>query len=186
MGMDKRIITLKTGKSVICRLLQSGDEEHLLQFDTGLSNRSRDLFSPHSYSEEVLRKIIARTEEGKDRGYIVFDKSRCIAYCYLWYFDTDYPLLGLGVTDDYQGMGLGRRLLALMLDDAEKMGKVGVELTTDFDNGRAKTLYESVGFMTLGIVENIDGDGSRNEEYHLFYPIVPGAAPPERTLGPPV
>jgi ribosomal protein S18 acetylase RimI-like enzyme len=184
--MDCRTITLKTGKVVTCRLLQSGDEEALRQFNTGLSVRSRDLFTPHSYSEETLRKIIARTEEGKDRGYIVFDKNRCIAYCYLWYFDKDYPLLGLGIIDDYQDKGLGRRLLALMLDDGEKAGKAGVELTTDFDNGRAKTLYESVGFMTLGTVENIDGDGSRNEEYHMFYSIVSGATPPERTLGPPV
>jgi ribosomal protein S18 acetylase RimI-like enzyme len=184
--MGSCTITLKTGKPVLCRLLQRGDEQSLRQFNTGLSKRSKDFFTPHSFSEETLRKIIARTEEGKDRGYIVFDKSRCIAYCYLWYFDTDFPLLGLGVTDDYQGMGLGRRLITIMLEDAGKAGKAGVELTTDLDNDRAKALYESAGFETLGVVENIDGDGSRTEEYHLFYPLVPETIPPERVFGPPV
>jgi RimJ/RimL family protein N-acetyltransferase len=179
-------IVLKTGKTVSYRLLQRGDEKALQRFHEHLSKRSQELFTPHAYTNDVLQKIIQRTEEGTDRAYTLWDGIRCIAYFYLWWFNTDYPVLGIGIIDEFQGMGLGRRLINIMLEDAVRAGRAGVELTTELENARAKALYEAMGFKTLGVVENQNGDGRTNQEYHMFYPIKPGATPPERSFGPPV
>lgn len=179
-------INLKSGKTVTYRRLKSGDEEKLRAFDQSLSEKSRYLFSPHSYSDETLKKVIERSERDTDRVYVVIDDDRFIAYFFLWWFDTQFPVLGIGIADDYQGQGLGGKLMNILIEDAKQEGRDGVELTTALDNKKAKALYEKVGFECLGEVDNEAGDGRIIREYHMLYPITPGAKPPERQHAPPV
>lgn len=65
-------------------------------------------------------------------------------------------MLGLGVHPDYQGQGLGRLLMASMLQWArESLATedpiLRLELYVRADNHRAIRLYESLGFTTEGI-----------------------------------
>jgi mycothiol synthase len=52
----------------------------------------------------------------------------------------------LGVDPDYQGRGLGKRLLLAGLSYLKGKGLQVVELTVDRENKVACTLYKSVGF----------------------------------------
>jgi putative acetyltransferase len=59
--------------------------------------------------------------------------------------------LGMSVHDQFQGRGIGRKLLAALLDVADNhLGLVRVELEVFPDNVRAIRLYESVGFEHEG------------------------------------
>ena len=59
--------------------------------------------------------------------------------------------LGIGIHDQFQGRGLGRRLLEALLDIADNhIGLVRVELEVLPDNLRAIQLYESLGFEHEG------------------------------------
>ena len=59
--------------------------------------------------------------------------------------------LGMGVHDEFQGRGLGRLLLAALLDLADNhLGLVRVELEVLADNARAVALYERSGFEHEG------------------------------------
>jgi putative acetyltransferase len=59
--------------------------------------------------------------------------------------------LGLGVAPGWQGRGVGRRLLARLLDWADNWGGVlRVELYVHADNDRALALYRSMGFVQEG------------------------------------
>ncbi|MGE5485649.1 MAG: N-acetyltransferase family protein [Ignavibacteriales bacterium] len=59
--------------------------------------------------------------------------------------------VGLMVHRDYHGQGIGRRLMDEILDVADNwLGLVRVELEVFADNGRAISLYESLGFQTEG------------------------------------
>ncbi len=61
-------------------------------------------------------------------------------------------VLGISVHDAYQGRGIGRLLMASLLDIADNfLGLVRVELEVLVDNTRAITLYESLGFQTEGL-----------------------------------
>lgn len=59
--------------------------------------------------------------------------------------------LGMMVHDQFQGRGLGRQLLAALLDIADNfLGLVRVELEVFADNARAIGLYEKLGFEHEG------------------------------------
>jgi putative acetyltransferase len=59
--------------------------------------------------------------------------------------------LGMSVHDQFQGRGIGRKLLAALLDVADNyLGLTRVELEVLPDNARAIRLYESMGFEHEG------------------------------------
>lgn len=60
----------------------------------------------------------------------------------------EYEVHTIGVDPAYQGLGIGRRLLDSLLDFADG-GVVYLEVRTD--NAAAIGLYESAGFVTMGI-----------------------------------
>mgnify|MGYP001205046204 CR=1 FL=1 len=59
--------------------------------------------------------------------------------------------LGMAVHDAYQGQGIGRTLLAALVEAADKwLNIVRIELEVYPDNQRAVKLYESFGFVPEG------------------------------------
>lgn len=58
---------------------------------------------------------------------------------------------GISVAQAYQGLGLGRRLIELLLDWSVRSGVIRkVNLRVRADNVRAIALYEALGFVTEG------------------------------------
>jgi putative acetyltransferase len=59
--------------------------------------------------------------------------------------------LGLAVAPEWQGRGVGRKLLAAVIDWADNWAHVlRIELYVHADNDRARALYESLGFEQEG------------------------------------
>lgn len=64
--------------------------------------------------------------------------------------------LGMGVHPDFQGMGIGERLLVAALDLADAwLALERVELEVYTDNTRARRLYEKHGFVAEGICRSV-------------------------------
>lgn len=60
-------------------------------------------------------------------------------------------MLGIGIARDWQGRGVGRRLISRLLDWADNWaGVLRVELTVHADNERAIALYRGLGFVEEG------------------------------------
>lgn len=60
--------------------------------------------------------------------------------------------LGIGIAQDWQGRGVGRMLIARLLDWADNWaGVLRIELTVHADNDRAIALYRSMGFVEEGL-----------------------------------
>ena len=112
--------------------------------------------------------------------------AEIVGYFFLWEFQDPIPLLGIGLSDAWQGEGLGRQLMKILIDEARQAGREGIELTTMPDNERAFRLYESHGFQYLGEVANVTGDGRRVVERKMFLPLKPGARSSDREFKPPV
>lgn len=174
-------ITLKNGNTVYYRHLLHGDEEKLKKFHLALSEQSKHSFTPHAYDDKALSTIIARSESNEDCAFIVLDSNNnAIAYFFLWWYSSGFPVLGIGIADDYQKQGLGKQLMNILIESGKKGGCKTIELTTRLDNEKAFALYEKVGFKCLGQVANKAGDGTIVQEWHMYYPIEPGVIPPER------
>jgi ribosomal protein S18 acetylase RimI-like enzyme len=61
-----------------------------------------------------------------------------------YYIDT------LAVDAKHQGKGIGRNLIAAVLDHAKKLGHQKVALLVSSSNPDAKKLYEKIGFVKVG------------------------------------
>lgn len=177
---------LKNKKKLYFRELRKGDEKALAAFNNELSKRSRALFMPHGYDDETISKLIQRVQSGEDAVFIALDEEKIAAYWFLWWINTPFPVLGIGILDNYHGLGLGGKLMHHLINLAEKQGCSTIELTTALDNKPARILYEKVGFKVAGKVENVSGDGKVAPEWHMIYNIKPGVIPPPRTHDSPI
>lgn len=74
--------------------------------------------------------------------------------------------LGMGLLEEFHGQGLGKALLALALEEAERAGLWNVRLRVRTFNEPAIRLYESQGFERVGTLRAIAHiDGAYCDEY---------------------
>jgi ribosomal protein S18 acetylase RimI-like enzyme len=64
--------------------------------------------------------------------------------------DDSIPELTLAVVSSARGQGLGRRLLAGLVEDARARGLPALSLSVEDGNNRARSLYEHSGFVVVG------------------------------------
>jgi [ribosomal protein S18]-alanine N-acetyltransferase len=91
--------------------------------------------------------------DGKHNHYVAArDEDRLVGYAGISRLGRippyEYEVHTIGVDPAYQGRGIGRRLLDDLLSFA-KRGDVFLEVRTD--NDTAISLYQSVGFATVGV-----------------------------------
>ena len=84
-----------------------------------------------------------------------------VGYYFFLYFDQAVPIFAIGVRDDSQNRGIGRKMVMHALAEAKNAGKDGVRLTTFKDNYRAQHLYKSCGYT-------IKGTDAATGEWELF------------------
>ena len=172
---------------ITIRPLESeNDIPGLIAFRSALSEETQTNFAPHNYTPEVIRAYIERNRKGEDRIYLARAGERVIAYFFLWEFDETVPVLGIGIQDEYQGRGLGKKMMRILIDDARNAGKDGIALTVMPENSRAIGLYESMGFYHSREVENLQEGGKVLIVPEMFLPLREGAEAPERKHEPPV
>jgi len=178
-------IELPDGETLTIRSLRAGDGPRLQRFNAGLSAESRGFFLPHAYDDATVARMIERAENEMDLTYLALDGEEVAAYFFLWEYTDPIPILGIGITDAWQGRGLGTRLMRILIDDARQAGRDGIDLTTMQHNDRAFALYRKMGFRYLENVDNIDGDGNVIVERWMFLPLKPDAQPVKRRHQPP-
>lgn len=69
------------------------------------------------------------------------------------FVDESTPELGIGVHHQYRGRGIGKALLARLLEHAQQQGISAVSLSVERDNP-ALRLYGALGFVVAGEVGN--------------------------------
>jgi ribosomal protein S18 acetylase RimI-like enzyme len=60
----------------------------------------------------------------------------------------------MGIRKEYRGIGLGKKLMQIVLDKGKEMGLTRVELDVREDNTNAIKLYEKFGFIVEGKKRN--------------------------------
>lgn len=108
----------------------------------------RDIYeSPWTYGNfrDALRS-------GYPAWVVLTDETRDpIGYTLVMNVLDECHLLNLSVSRDWQGRGIGRRILDWLIDEAARQGAVGMFLEVRPSNTVALALYESSGFVRIGL-----------------------------------
>lgn len=188
MPAEPATFRARNGALVSVRRLAEVQVPALQRFNAGISEATRAVFLPHAYDEVTLSRYLHRDRIGADQAYVVEERDDVIGYFFLWDWDDPVPCLGVGLTDAWQGQGLGEQMVRRLIAEAREADREGIELSTVPSNERAFRLYQRLGFEQIGEVDNIAGDGRRVRERRMFLALKPGVRQPEmgREFRPPV
>ena len=139
------------GPQVEIRRLEEGDEDILFHFLQSLSETTIYYFEPHPMDRDSARQLVS--EVNQDKSVIRFlatiwegSAEKAVGYAFLWKLDRDLASLGIGVSDQYQGRGLGKALMNVLLDTARDIGRKEIGLSVAEANEKAISLYQKMGF----------------------------------------
>jgi ribosomal-protein-alanine N-acetyltransferase len=99
---------------------------------------SRAAFRYELTENRVARCLVARLGD------------RVVGYLCLWEIGHEIHITNLAVHPSFRRRGIGRRLLAPVLDDGRARGITLVVLEVRPNNAEALGLYESLGFRVIG------------------------------------
>lgn len=105
-----------------------------------------DPWSPDSFLAEVERNpeigwpVVVRDESGP-----------VLAYAVVWFIVDEIHIGNIAVRAKGQGRGVGRALLAAVLEEGARRGMTYATLEVRPSNARALALYESFGFRRVAL-----------------------------------
>ena len=150
MGELNRFLPEELRGEVVLRLPEADDVESMLSYFESLGEASRGFFHPHPFDRENAEKICADCPA---------DAYRVVAECagkivgYAWFGPTkgsEYPSVGIGISDAFQGKRLGGALMDCLSCEARRRGLPGLRLTVYKNNERGIRLYGSRGYRIVG------------------------------------
>jgi ribosomal protein S18 acetylase RimI-like enzyme len=165
---ERRLVHPRLG-AVVVRRLGAQELDLFTALLEGLSEESRFWFHPHGYDRATAERIVAASaaDENQARWLLIVRQDgheQAAGYGFLANLRDGTPSLGIAVRDAFQEQGLGRVLMAFLLDAARSRDCRAVKLTVYDDNPRARHLYERLGFTTRRPVHHMQVDFSVGEQ----------------------
>lgn len=147
------------------RKLRKDDGEALGKFLAKLSPQTEHFFHPYPLNRESALQFVAR----KDIFCLIGEiDGEIVGYAWWEPKDAEIPSIGICVGDEYQGKGIGKKLMEMLVKEAEERGKKGLRLTVMKENHRAIALYKRFGFHIIGEAPDPYG-----ESWKMFMRINP-------------
>ncbi|HWC33432.1 MAG TPA: GNAT family N-acetyltransferase [Mycobacteriales bacterium] len=125
-----------------------------------------------TYDAEVARRAtwwserVAAASDGDEQAmFLAFDGDECIGLAGGFTDDlgADRQLISMWVAPEYRGSGVATELVDAVLGWAVDGGARTVGLWVTEGNGRARRLYERLGFVVTGEVQPLPSDPSKDE-----------------------
>lgn len=152
-------ITIKNGKDCIIRNATAEDATEMTSFFvTALGETDYLLSYPeeHLSSEDSEREYLKTTSESKNEiELLAVVDGKIIARAGIRALGSRYKIrhrceLGITVSKDYWGQGIGKNLMNACIACAKEAGYTQLELDVVADNIRAAGFYKSLGFVEFG------------------------------------
>lgn len=105
----------------------------------------------HELRIPFSRLTLARLDDGA---------GRVVGYVCRWLIGDEVHILNLAVDPDHRRRGIGRALLAHVLDEAAAAGARVATLEVRRGNEAAASLYRRHGFTETGVRRNYYGEGA--------------------------
>jgi ribosomal protein S18 acetylase RimI-like enzyme len=142
--------SLKDGRTVILRLITPKDGEALGDFYDSLPRATWRFYCPPRLTRIDAARKAALADSPTEVCLISEDPESGAIAGYAWYRwenpSSPSSVFGICLREGYRGAGLGRALMARLLQISASVGPPVMELTVQLANPRAVALYTKMGF----------------------------------------
>lgn len=160
--MDRKYVTLKNRKKILLRYLQRADlnaiwknfndvvdeKEYLPTFSKVELEYEKVVWYREMTEEEGNFCVVAEDISGKPPYNIA---GQCTVENIEWEASAHVGMLGIIIRKDYRNLGLGFHLINFAIEQARKLGKKKLILSTFATNKHAISLYKKIGFEEIGL-----------------------------------
>lgn len=101
---------------------------------------TRAMFAQELSTQPLSRSYVFRTSDG-----------RAVGFCTAWLVVDELHINAMAVRPEFRGQGIGRQLLAYVLDEARSVGARRAALEVRASNTAAIGLYSAFGFTTEAV-----------------------------------
>ena len=136
--MTSSVTPEKTNKFVF-REISLGDLDGIVQIERAVN--------PFPWGEEALRDTIASS----GHHLMSLKEGRAVGFLLSSFVLDEAQLLLIGVSPDWQGVGVGGQLLKELINRSQDQGQKLIYLEVRSGNERAIRLYRSLGFIDIGV-----------------------------------
>ncbi|UCG42715.1 MAG: GNAT family N-acetyltransferase [candidate division WOR-3 bacterium] len=130
------------------RFASGSDMSWLREMEIGKDDpQGREMLELHVRMDQVILAVL----EGRTIG--------CLRFELLW---SKLPFVSLLFIrpDEYQGQGVGRRMLGFLEDSLRQRGYRSLMSSAQTDNPRSQAWHRKMGFHEIGILYDINTDGT--------------------------
>lgn len=145
------------GKELVRLLPQKDDATHFLcpQYERDLCKLDEEIM-PYSWSFSSWDGAFKSTQSYL---YVLIDKDTLIGFSLFQESNGHIHLLKIAILQEFEGNGLGKKILEGSLDDLKEAGFSDVFLEVSTSNTRAIKFYERFGFIKYHTAKNYYSDG---------------------------
>ncbi|MFC5470990.1 GNAT family N-acetyltransferase [Cohnella suwonensis] len=141
--------------TIVIRPFTREDTAIVHRYFEHLSERTRAFFPGYPFTREEAERLTGDDVDQSDtRRFLASvqspEEETMIGYVFYWDWDKKVPWFGISVRDDYQGIGLGKKMMDFSIAEAKRHHKGGILLTTRKDNASGQALYKRSGFEMIG------------------------------------
>lgn len=117
-------IPLKDGREVVVRPITGGDSERLVRFHSSLSDRSiyQRYFAAHPRLSEAEVYRYTHVDHSAREAYVALQEDELVGVGRWERIDEESAEVAFLIADEYQGLGLGSVLFALLSQAARSRG----------------------------------------------------------------
>lgn len=117
-----------------------------------------------AYEHPWTRRIVIDCLRSGYQCWVLANKNRIAAHGILSVAVGECHLLTLCVHPDFQRLGMGRKLIRLLLERAYRLKAEQCFLEVRASNSRALSLYKELGFVQIGERKNYYPDSTGRED----------------------
>lgn len=155
------IYKLKTGKEIILRDALISDASGIIDYMTKVLKESKNLMrEPHEWTMTIgNEEVFLRNTTASKNDYMmaVLDGDNIISTAGFHGRNSERighrVSLGISILNEYQGLGLGNKIMEELIKKAIEMNKKKIDLEVRVDNYKAINLYKKLGFEEEGIIK---------------------------------
>jgi ribosomal-protein-alanine N-acetyltransferase len=104
---------------------------------------------PAPWTEGMFRQEVEET--WLSLSFVALQDGHVVGYVIAWFLRGEVHVLNIAVAGTYQRQGIGRRLLAHVIELGEQADHHLVTLEVRASNDPAKLLYVTMGFAPVGV-----------------------------------